>query len=255
MLGRLASGRAAPLAGIAALTLVAWAYLAHLAAAPAAMPGMPMPGMGPDLRAWNAAEYAGLFAMWAVMMVAMMLPGEAPAIILCHTLGRQRRGASVAAALTALFVGGYLAVWSGFSAVAAAAQWWVHGLAVARPVPDRTGVLLSAALLLAAGTYQLSPLKAVCLTRCRTPFSLFTVRWPETAGGAFTLGLRHGADCVACCWLLMALLFVGGVMNLLWVGALALLVLVEKIAPGGRRIAGVAGVGFIAWGVGLIVWR
>ncbi len=184
-------------------------------------------------------------AMWIVMMVAMMLPSAAPAILLYATVHRR---SSAEAPPTLAFLLGYLACWTVFAMVAAVLQ-----LAIAEPmsmaVESRAA---SAGLLIAAGLYQLSPLKDACLGRCRSPAQFLTRHYRPGASGAFRLGLLHGAYCVGCCWLLMALLFVGGVMNLLWIAGLTLLVAAEKLVPKGDWIARIAGVSMIAWGAILL---
>jgi predicted metal-binding membrane protein len=185
-----------------------------------------------------------VFAMWTTMMVAMMLPSAAPAILL---YGRVHRHSADTDNLppTMAFLAGYLACWFGFSALAATLQ---HAI--------RTDLLVNrvsaATLLIAAGLYQLSPLKDACLTRCRSPAEFITRHYRPGRWGAVRLGLLHGAYCVGCCWMLMALLFVGGVMNLAWVAGLALLVAAEKLLPGGRWIARIAGIALIGWGVVLL---
>ena len=183
--------------------------------------------------------------MWATMMVAMMLPSAAPAILL---YARVHRHSTEAPPPTAAFLAGYLACWLGFALLAASLQ-----LAIASPVTmaveSRVG---AAALLVVAGLYQLSPLKDACLNRCRSPAEFITRHYRPGSLGAARLGLLHGAYCVGCCWLLMALLFVGGVMNLVWVAALTLLVAAEKLLPGGAWIARIAGIAFIGWGAALM---
>lgn len=185
-------------------------------------------------------------AMWSAMMVAMMLPSAAPAILLYARVHRHAVGAS--APPTMAFLAGYLACWIGFAMLAAALQ-----LAFASPMSMALeSRLVSAALLSAAGLYQLSPFKDACLSRCRSPAEFITRHYRPGASGAARLGLLHGAYCVGCCWLLMALLFIGGAMNLLWIAGLTLLVAAEKLLPFGQWIARIAGVVLIAWGVALI---
>lgn len=266
----LSRDRALPLAGITGISLAAWLYVIHLARMPAAqmsgmdVPGMDMPGMAMDMpamaggasgldpRLWALPETIGLFTMWAVMMVAMMLPSATPAILLFNHLARQRHPPA-GTRLVVPFGAGYLACWFAFSALAALAQWWLHNAAIRWDVSDRTRVILSGVLLLAAGAYQWAPLKQACLTRCRSPLALFSLRWPDTATGAVTLGLRHGADCVGCCALLMSLLFVGGVMNMVWVAGLAVLVLLEKVLPRGEVFGRLAGLVMLGAGLVLIL--
>jgi len=182
------------------------------------------------------------------MMIAMMLPSAAP-IVLLYARARHRR-AGDSAAPTAVFVLGYLIVWGVFSALAALGQSWLqmHALisTMSMQSADRW---LSAIVLLAAGVYQLSPLKDACLASCRNPAAFISRHYRPGSTGAFRLGLIHGGYCLGCCWLLMAILFVGGTMNLAWIALLTLLVAAEKMLPHGRRIAIVTGIGLVGWGV------
>lgn len=215
----------------------------------AGMAGMAGMAMAEPL---SPPEIAAAFLMWALMMVAMMLPSALPMILLYARLAH-RASAMLAFALA------YILVWTGASLIAAMAQ---QGLIAADILDSRLILghpLLAGALLIAAGLYQFSPLKRRCLDRCRSPLSFLISGWRPGMAGAIHLGLRHGLYCLGCCWLLMALLLVGGVMNLAWVALLAAIVLAEKIAPGGRWTAtGVGGVallaGFAAAGRGLALW-
>jgi predicted metal-binding membrane protein len=213
--------------------LLAWGYLLSGAGMGA------MAGMTAVTPGWSL-----VFIMWAAMMVAMMLPSAAPAILLYARVHRHSAEAD-SAPPTAAFLGGYLACWLALSAVAATLHLTLEGDALA----SRNA---AAALLIAAGLYQLSPLKDACLSRCRSPAEFLTHHYRPGTSGALRLGLLHGAYCVGCCWSLMALLFVGGVMNLAWVAALTLLVAAEKLLPGGQWIARVAGLAVIAWGAVLL---
>jgi len=219
----------------------------------AAMGGM---AMGAP-QAWPPATWALMIAMWWVMMIAMMSPSAAPAILLYarvhrHSLAQGQIEAKLAP--TGSFAAGYLLVWLAFSVSAASLQWLLvqTGL-VSQLMLGSQNRWLSGALLIAAGLYQLSPLKGLCLEHCRSPTKFLTDNWRPGAGGAARLGILHGAYCVGCCWTLMALLFVGGVMNLFWIAALAILVLIEKVAPFGRVIARAAGLAFVAGGVWLLM--
>ena len=240
--------------GLAAVTLLSWTYLLrmgagmHAAAAEADMHA----AMGmPEMAAWHGAEFLMLFVMWSVMMVAMMLPSAAPVILLALATYR-RRGIS-AHLHTLAFLGGYVAAWTLFSAAAAALQLWLHNASLLSPMMAARSVVLAGALFIAAGIYQWLPIKAACLAHCRTPIGFVTREWREGAGGAVAMGLRHGAFCVGCCWALMALLFAAGVMNLLWVAALAAFVLVEKVVRSGPTLGRAAGALLAAWGVVLLV--
>lgn len=222
------------LVGVAALVLTAWAWLAMDA-------GMSI-----------SASFAAVTAMWVVMMIAMMLPSATPAILLYARVKRGRSEAAVAP--TWLFVAGYLVAWLGFSLAAAAAQLalvdsgWLEAMALRITLPEVAG-----AALIVAGAYQLSPWKNACLSHCRSPAGFISRYWHPGAVGALRLGLLHGLVCVGCCWLLMILLFVGGVMNFVWVAGLAALVAMEKIAPRGTLIGRAAGLMMIAAGLALVV--
>lgn len=182
-------------------------------------------------------------AMWVVMMVAMMLPSAAPAVLLYARV--HRHAVSGKAPPTGAFLAGYLACWSGFALLATALQ-----LAAASPMSMALeSRWASAGLLIAAGLYQLSPLKDACLNHCRSPAEFLSRHYRPGPWGAARLGLFHGAWCVGCCWLLMLLLFVGGVMNLLWIAGLTLLVAAEKLLPGGIWIGRIAGLALAAFGV------
>lgn len=245
------------LAAVLAIAALAWAYLVRMAremAAPmATMPGMPemvMPGVAPP--AWDAGHLAMLVAMWAVMMVGMMLPSAAPVILLQAAIDRRRHPAAAPYTATTLFALGYLAAWTGFSLLAALAQWAFAGLGLLSEAMTTTSAALGGLLLVAAGAYQLSPLKNACLSHCRSPVHFLVHRRRAGPFGALRMGLEHGVYCIGCCWLLMALLFVLGVMNLLWVAALAAFVLLEKVVPRGDLLGRAAGVFMLVGGVLLL---
>jgi predicted metal-binding membrane protein len=234
---------------LTAMVFLSWSYLLHLRAA---MPGMnmpEMPGMVMPEPQWTATTLVLLFVMWAVMMVAMMLPSAAPMILTFLSVNQRRQAAARPFVPVGIFVLGYAAVWTAFSALATLAQWGLHATALLSSAMAATSPALSGGLLMAAGVFQWTPLKRACLSHCRSPLSFLMSEWREGAAGAFLMGLRHGAYCVGCCWVLMALLFVAGVMNLLWIAALAFLVMAEKILPRGNLIAHVAGIVMITAGV------
>jgi predicted metal-binding membrane protein len=231
--------------GLLGLAALAWAYVMRLAM-PVDQAGMSMP-MGPA--GGSMGELGWLAMMWAVMMVAMMVPSATPAILLYAEVSRRRRAQAVPAVSAAWFTLGYLIDWTAFAIVAASAQWVLHRAALLSPMMTSASPLLGGALLIAAGVYQWLPIKGTCLTHCRSPLGFFAAEWREGAAGALTMGLRHGIHCVGCCWLLMALLFVAGVMNLLWIAAIAGFVLVEKLVPGGRMVGRVAGTVLVGWGL------
>jgi predicted metal-binding membrane protein len=256
--------------GLVLLTALAWLYI--LVGAGTGMPAwhmvslslfpyrideMTMGGMVMHPGAWSPGYWVIMLLMWWIMMVAMMTPSAAPMILLYaratrHAEGRGQLQPGIAS--TAAFAGGYLLVWLGFSIAATFLMWLLERagvLSVTRMAS--TGAWLSGGLLIAAGLYQFSPLKNVCLRVCRAPAEFLSRHWRRGASGAMRMGLEHGAFCVGCCWVLMALLFVGGVMNLLWVAILAIVVLAEKVAPAGLWISRAFGAVLIAWGVATLV--
>jgi len=240
--------RAVVAAGLLGLAALAWVYVVRMAAAmPSGM--MPMPGMA----AGGDPGLGWLAGMWAVMMVAMMLPSAAPTILLFASVSRRRRLQGQPAVPVLVFTLGYLLVWTVYAVVAASAQWKLHHMALLSPAMKSASPLLAGGLLVAAGVYQWLPVKGACLSQCRSPLGFFAAEWREGTGGALLMGMRHGSFCVGCCWLLMALLFVAGVMNLLWVATIAGFVLLEKLVPGGARLDRAAGVFLILWGVWLLI--
>ena len=237
--------RAVILVAILILIGLAWAYTAHLALQmPSAGHGMPMP------MTWTSTEFAYMFVMWAVMMVAMMLPSATPAILLFDRVREQRATSGRPYAPTAAFVAGYLLVWTAFSVFATLANWLLHTGGALSSMSGKVAPAVGGMVLIAAGLFQWTPLKHACLIHCRSPVGFLTQHWREGNNGALLMGLHHGAYCLGCCWLLMALLFVLGVMNLAWVAVLTVVVLIEKLLPGGELVSrglGVVMVGLGAW--------
>jgi len=239
---------------LALLTVLAWAYLLYLdrrmSAAMEHDRMMVDMGMSIDMP-WSAADVFFTFAMWTVMMVGMMTASAAPVMLLVAAMHRGR-GARRAPHVVFAFGAGYLLVWTGFSAAAVLAQWGLHQAAMLSPAMTTSSARLSGAILIAAGTYQLTPFKGACLTHCRSPLGFLVSRWRDGPGGALCMGIEHGAYCFGCCWAVMCVLFVVGVMNLVWVAVIAAFVLVEKVGPAGAFVARAGGVAMIAAGV--VVW-
>jgi len=198
---------------------------------------------------WTATEFGLRLAMWAVMMVAMMVPTAAPMTLLYAAVARKAAAQHNPLPSTSVFVTGYIAMWTIFSLVATIAQHALDQAALLSPTMVSTGAGFGAALLIAAGIYQLTPLKNACLRNCRAPAHFLARNWRTGNLGAFRMGLRLGAYCVGCCWILMGLLFVGGVMNLLWIAAIAIFVLLEKTIPFGDVSGRIAGAAMILTGV------
>ncbi len=184
---------------------------------------------------WGATDVFFTFTMWAVMMVGMMSPSAAPVLLLF--------------AAVPMFALGYMTIWVGFSACATLAQWALHQAALLSPMMAVASPRLAGALLIAAGAYQLTPLKRACLRHCQTPLGFLMSHWRDGAGGAFQMGLRHGVYCLGCCWALMCVLFAVGVMNLAWVGVLTAFILLEKMGEGGARVSRIGGVLLVGLGI------
>ena len=240
--------RAIVVLGAAVISMLGWIYLFYQGWAMQHMNivAMAMPSTG----AWGLMDLLVVFAMWAVMMVAMMVPSATPMLLIFATIARSRRAQERAFVSVWVFLTGYLIWWTAFSVAATLAQWGLHSLALISPMMVGTSPVLGSVLLVVAGIYQWMPFKLACLRHCRTPLQFLLTYWQDGTAGAFLIGLRHGAYCLGCCWLLMAVLFAVGVMNLAWIAALSVFVLLEKIIPRGLWVAKVAGlilIGFGGW--------
>jgi predicted metal-binding membrane protein len=235
-------------AGLLALTVLAWVYIGRMAAMMPAHHGMAM-----QATPWSIAETVGLAVMWIVMMIAMMIPSVAPVILLFAGVSRRRRVDGVLAAPVSVFTLGYLLAWTGYAVLAALTQSALHSAALLSPDMASTSPLLGGTILMLAGLYQWVPVKGACLSHCRSPLGFFSTEWREGVSGALLMGFRHGSYCVGCCWALMALLFVAGVMNLLWVVVIAGFVLAEKLAPNGRLLGRIIGLLLTGWGLWVLV--
>lgn len=244
------------LAGLALISILSWVYLFYLAGEMQASMGVQTTIQGvskPMTAAWSSSDLFFVFVMWVVMMVAMMIPSAAPFILTFSQEKRKRRSNEGPYKSTGLFVLGYLAVWAGFSLLATLVQWGLFSATLLTASMGRVVPALGGAILLAAGIFQWTPLKHACLSHCRTPIGFLLEDWREGNWGAFVMGLQHGSFCTVCCWALMALMFVAGVMNVLWMALIAILILIEKVAPSGDWLGRVAGIGLGAWGIWLII--
>ena len=241
------------LAGLVTVLALAWGWLLSGAGMETSaiemtrMAGMDGWLMQPAV--WTPAYAVLIFAMWWVMMVAMMLPSAAPMLLLFARVNRKDEAAGAPLLRTALFAAGYLLVWGGFGALATAFQWGLESVRLLSPMMEITSRWLAVGILVAAGLWQLTPLKAMCLRHCRTPLGFLIGNWRPGRLGALRMGLAHGAFCLGCCWFLMALLFFGGVMNLYWIVGLAVYVLLEKTIPHGHWLGRTTGIALIAAGV------
>ena len=234
---------------LAALVVLAWSYLLVLSkqmsadVSTAAMPNMP--GMGGETGGF-AQSLALTVLMWWTMMIGMMVPSAAPMVLLFGNVQRRQLAAESPRLRVALFTTGYLAIWGAFSVLAAVAQLALTKLALLAPLDLTVTAWLGAVLVALAGVYQLTPLKNACLRRCRSPAEFLSSHWRRGNAGAFRMGIEHGLYCVGCCGLLMSLLFVVGVMNLVWVAVIAAFVLIEKLVPQGETTAKINGVALLA---------
>jgi predicted metal-binding membrane protein len=251
-------------AGLSVLAILAWIYLwrgAGMGMTALDMTSLvlfphtqaePMPGMVMPVVTWFTVT-----AMWMVMMIAMMVPSAVPLVLLYlrvahHPIESVKRAPVYVP--SAFLVAGYLAIWLAFSMIAATLQFGLQqtGLISEMMLWSRSAVL-SATVLAAAGLYQLTSTKRACLKRCRGPANFLTRHWRPGRLGAFVMGLEHGAWCVSCCWVLMGLLFVGGVMNLVWIALIAILILIERVAPFGITVGRFSGGVLLAWSVATLV--
>jgi predicted metal-binding membrane protein len=234
--------RLALLAALVAIAALGWIYLLRHAGMMRAMESAPRDGV----------DFAMILAMWVVMMAAMMLPSVIPAVLVHAAVSRKLTQAREARWRPGAFVAGYGLVWLAYSVAAAAAQVWLERMALLSPSLAAASPAIGGVTVAAAGIYQLTPVKEVCLRHCRTPLQFIAERWRPGISGALRMGMWHGAYCVGCCGVLMTLLFVVGVMNLVWVAVIAIFVLLEKVAFAGTRAGRLAsGYGLLVTGIAL----
>ncbi len=243
--------RVVVIASLAAITLLAWIYLFALGQA---MESMDRPsgwgafmGLMPMGR-WGVAEYALALAMWAVMMAGMMIPSAAPVILLHDLITRRQGPKNWSLASTGAFTAGYLLIWSLFGLLAALAQGILVEFTLLTESMASASEVLTGILLIAAGLYQWTPTKRACLAHCRSPILFLARRWRPGGWGALGMGLEHGAYCLGCCWALMGILFAVGIMNLVWVAAISVLVLIERVAPFGAIVRAGTGILLVVLG-------
>lgn len=242
--------RAIVASGLLGVAGLGWFYIVRLSHEMRAMADMAL--AMPQMKPWSLQDFSLTFLMWAVMMVAMMVPSATPMILIFASVNRKRLAEHTPVIRTSLFLLGYLVVWAAYSVLAALGQWGLHTAALVAGPAIAVTPWLGGLLLVSAGGYQFMPLKNACLSRCQSPFGFILSEWREGPAGAIVMGLRHGMFCLGCCWVLMTLLFVAGVMNLAWVVAIAAFVLLEKLVPLGRIVSSLAGAGLIAWGIWVI---
>ena len=201
---------------------------------------------------WAFNDILAAFAMWSIMMTAMMLPSAMPMILVFSTVNRKRHTLGNQLVPTWIFLFGYLVIWVIFSLVMALIQFILHNLALVSPEIKIINPALSGIILISAGIYQFTRVKEVCLKNCQSPLGFMMDYWREGKLGAFIMGLRHGLYCVGCCWILMIILFAAGVMNLLWVSLIAMFIFLEKVIQRNSMFSYISGFLLLIWGLGLI---
>jgi len=231
--------------GLALITVFAWAYMIHMAMN---MTGTGMNMTKPCLMHWGIGDIIHLFVMWTIMMAAMMLPAATPMIMMFATVNGQRSKGESPLIPTWLFVLGYLAVWTAYSGLATLTQWGLHLSALLTHHLVITSPLLGGLLLLAAGIFQWTSFRDACMSKCRSPLGFLMTEWREGRRGALIMGLKAGLFCIGCCWLLMILSFVLGVMNMIWMAALTAFMLLEKVTEN-EWLSRTAGLTLVAWGL------
>ena len=217
-----------------------------------AMQGMADIAVPPAPTSWTVGDFILNIAIWWAMMPGMMLPSAAPMILTFATINQNKRRRGQPFVPTMLFTSGYLVAWGLFGVFATLADWGFERAALISPGTGRLTPILGGLVVVVAGIYQLTPLKSVCLTHCRSPFYFLLNHWREGRSGALRMGFEHGLYCLGCCWFLMALLFAAGIMSLLWMAALTVFVFVEKLFPAGQWIARASGVAMLGFGIYLI---
>lgn len=249
-------------ASLAVLTMIAWAYILWLARSMNS-DGMAMQGMDAasvdvmmmsGFRSWSTTEFAVTMLMWVVMMIGMMTPSAAPMILLYARVGRHGEVQGKPLAATGFFVAGYFLAWTAFACAATIGQWALESTLLLTPLMTSASGIFSGVTLIAVGLFQWTPLKDVCLRQCQTPIMFIHLHggFRRDPVGSIALGFRHGIYCIGCCWALMGLLFIGGVMNVLWIAAVAIFVLAEKLVARGRWFSRLSGVGLCLAGLWLL---
>lgn len=239
-------------ASLCGITALSWIYLV-LMARDMSTPGSAccLPNMG--IRGWDLNYFWMMFLMWAVMMVGMMVPSASPMILIYAAVARKAESQGTPIASVGAFAGGYIFMWTVFSLIVTLLQWQLDQAALLSPMMVTTSPQLGGGLLIAAGIYQWLPLKNSCLHHCRSPFHFISTNWRNGNFGAFQMGVAHGIFCIGCCWALMLLLFIGGVMNLLWIAVITVFVLLEKVLPLGDQGGKISGVLMILTGLFMFI--
>jgi predicted metal-binding membrane protein len=241
------------LSGLFVIGLLSWLYIIYLYRQMVVMDMNALLFAMPMTPQWTWTDFVLLFLMWFVMMIAMMIPAVTPLILIFALINRQRQQQQSPFVPAGYLLSGYFLVWAGFSLVATCLQWLLQQISLLNPEMETTSKILGAIILISAGVFQFTPLKHKCLNHCRTPIHFIHSNWKEGKKGALIMGAENGMYCLGCCWILMILLFVSGIMNLLWIALIALFVLIEKVLPAAKLISFIAGVVLIGYGIVILV--
>jgi predicted metal-binding membrane protein len=239
--------------GLLVLCIIAWLYIIYLYREMAVMNMDAFLFAMPMTPTWSMVDFSLIFLMWFVMMIAMMTPSVTPLILIFAMVNRQKRETRSPFAPTGYLLCGYFLIWAGFSFLATLLQWFLQRISLLNPEMVTTNKILGGIILVAAGIFQFTGLKQRCLNNCRTPIDFINLNWKAGRKGAFRMGIEHGISCLICCWALMILLFVSGIMNLLWIVLIALFVLLERALPKLKWISLVAGALLIAYGAFVLI--
>ena len=231
------------------ICILSWVYIIYLYKQMAVMNMDAAFFAMPMTPSWTIVDFALLFVMWFVMMIAMMTPAVAPLTLIFTMINRQRQQQNRPFVNTAYLITGYFLVWAAFSLAATSLQWLLQHVSLLNPEMKTTDKIVGSLILIAAGIFQLTPLKQTCLQNCRTPLVFVNRHWREGKRAALRMGIQNGFYCLGCCWMLMVLLFVAGIMNLLWVALIAVFVLVEKVAPSIKWLSYATGLVLIVYGI------
>ena len=235
------------------LCILAWFYIIYLYRQMVVMDMDALFFAMPMTPSWTVVDFVLLFLMWLVMMIAMMTPSVAPLILLFTKVNRQRREQQNPFVNTSYLFIGYFVVWGGFSLIATLLQWLLQQVSWLNPDMIITNKIAGSIILVAAGVFQFTPLKQTCLSFCKSPLEFIFKHWKEGKKGAIKMGIKNGVYCVGCCWVLMVLLFVSGVMNILWVALISLFVLIEKVSAKSKWVSFAAGSLLIIYGLLVLV--
>jgi predicted metal-binding membrane protein len=241
------------LSGLFVIGVLSWLYIIYLHRQMVAMDMNAVFFAMPMTPQWTRTDFALLFLMWFVMMIAMMTPSVTPLILIFAMVNRQRQQQQSPFVPAGYLLSGYFLVWAAFSLLATGLQWLLQQISLLNPEMETTSKISGAIILISAGAFQFTPLKHTCLNYCRTPLPFIHRNWQEGKVGALRMGAENGLYCLGCCWILMSLLFVSGIMNVLWIAMIALFVLIEKVLPAAKLISLAAGFVLIAYGIIILV--